>query len=208
MMDGTFVILDNYDSFTFNLVQMVAELTGAQPLVFRNDTITVAELQALAPDRIIISPGPGSPGDPAYFGICGRVILEMGERVPILGVCLGHLGIIEAFGGKVVRAPAPRHGKTSLVLHDMTGLFTGLPEPLEVMRYHSLVGDRDSLPACLAVTAWTDDGLVMAVRHRQWPLVGLQFHPESIGTACGRDLVLAFLEGHYLTGGPVGPPEI
>jgi anthranilate synthase/aminodeoxychorismate synthase-like glutamine amidotransferase len=203
------VILDNYDSFTFNLFQMVAELCGGiEPVVFRNDAVTVDELRAMEPDRIIISPGPGRPEDPGYFGVCRQVILEMGETVPILGVCLGHIGIIEAFGGRVVAAPVPRHGKTSFILHDYTGLFTGLSEPLEVMRYHSLIGERESLPECLAITAWTDEGMIMGVRHKKWPMVGLQFHPESIGTDCGVDLVAAFLEGRYLMGGPVGPPEI
>ncbi len=203
------VILDNYDSFTFNLFQMVAELSGGtEPLVFRNDAITLDQLRALEPDRIIISPGPGRPEIPDYFGVCRQVILELGERIPILGVCLGHIGIVEALGGRIVRAPQPRHGKTSLILHDGTGIFTGMSEPLEVMRYHSLIAERSSLPECLTITAWTDEGLVMGVRHRKWPLVGVQFHPESIGTACGQDLVAAFLEGRYLTGGPVGPPEI
>jgi len=203
------VILDNYDSFTFNLFQMVAELCdGIEPQVFRNDEVTVAEIRDLAPDRIIISPGPGSPEKPEYFGVCREVILELGEMVPILGVCLGHIGIVEAFGGRIVRAPVPRHGKTSLILHDGTGIFTGMSEPLEVMRYHSLIAERESLPACLTITAWTDEGLVMAVRHNKWPMVGVQFHPESIRTSCGHDLVWAFLAGRYLTGGPEGPPEI
>ncbi len=203
------VILDNYDSFTFNLFQMVAGLCdGIEPRVFRNDAITVDEVRDLEPDRIIISPGPGRPENAAYFGICRQVILELGERVPVLGVCLGHIGIVEAFGGCIVRAPEPRHGKTSYILHDGTGIFTGMSEPLEVMRYHSLIADHASLPSCLTVTAWTDEGLIMGVRHKKWPMVGVQFHPESIGTDCGRDLVSAFLEGRYLMGGPVGPPEI
>ena len=190
------VILDNYDSFTYNLYQAVAELCDeTEPLVFRNDAITVAELRALAPDRIIISPGPGSPGQREYFGVCRDVILSLGETIPILGVCLGHLGIIEAFGGVIARAPAPRHGKTSFILHDQAGLFGHLPEPLEVMRYHSLIGDRESLPACLAMTAWTDEGLVMGVRHREWPLEGVQFHPESIGTEYGKQILWSFLRG-------------
>jgi anthranilate synthase/aminodeoxychorismate synthase-like glutamine amidotransferase len=203
------VILDNYDSFTFNLFQMVAELCdGIEPQVFRNDAVSLAEIRDLAPDRIIISPGPGSPEKPEYFGVCRELILELGEQVPILGVCLGHIGIVEAFGGRIVRAPEPRHGKTSLILHDGTGIFTGMSEPLEVMRYHSLIAERESLPECLTTTAWTDEGLVMAVRHKKWPMVGVQFHPESIGTSCGHDLVWAFLAGRYLTGGPEGPPEI
>jgi anthranilate synthase/aminodeoxychorismate synthase-like glutamine amidotransferase len=203
------VILDNYDSFTFNLFQMVAELCdGIEPQVFRNDAVSLAEIRDLAPDRIIISPGPGSPEKPEYFGVCRELILELGEQVPILGVCLGHIGIVEAYGGRIVRAPEPRHGKTSLILHDGTGIFTGMSEPLEVMRYHSLIAERESLPECLTTTAWTDEGLVMAVRHKKWPMVGVQFHPESIGTSCGHDLVWAFLAGRHLTGGPEGPPEI
>ena len=190
------VILDNYDSFTYNLFQIVAEMCdGVEPQVFRNDAITVDELRALAPDRIIISPGPGSPEKPEYFGVCRDVILQLGEKVPILGVCLGHLGIIEAFGGKIVRAPEPRHGKTSHILHDQAGLFGHLPEPLEVMRYHLLVGVREDLPAPLVMTAWTDEGIVMGVRHRQWPLEGVQFHPESIGTQYGRQILWSFLRG-------------
>ena len=158
------VILDNYDSFTFNLFQMVAELCdGIEPRVFRNDAVSLAEIRDLAPDRIIISPGPGSPEKPQYFGVCREVILELGEQVPILGVCLGHIGIVEAFGGRIVRAPEPRHGKTSLILHDGTGIFTGMSEPLEVMRYHSLIAERESLPACLTTTAWTTSPLLIAV---------------------------------------------
>ncbi len=190
------VILDNYDSFTYNLFQLVAELCdGVEPLVIRNDAITLEEMQALAPDRIIISPGPGSPDKPEYFGVCRQVILELGPTVPILGVCLGHLGIIDAFGGEIVRAAQPRHGKTSFILHDQVGLFGHLPEPLEVMRYHSLIGTRAGLPACLVMTAWTDDGLVMGVRHRKWPLEGVQFHPESIGTEYGKQILWSFLRG-------------
>jgi anthranilate synthase component 2 len=190
------VILDNYDSFTYNLFQIVAEMCdGVEPQVFRNDKVTVDELRALKPERIIISPGPGSPGEPAYFGVCREVILKLGEKVPILGVCLGHLGIIEAFGGEIARSPEPRHGKTSWILHDQTGLFGHLPEPIEVMRYHSLVGTRDGLPPCLVMTAWTDEGLVMGVRHRKFPIEGVQFHPESIGTEYGKQILWSFLRG-------------
>jgi anthranilate synthase component 2 len=190
------VILDNYDSFTYNLFQIVAEMCdGVEPQVFRNDKVTVDELRALKPERIIISPGPGSPGDPAYFGACREVILKLGEKVPLLGVCLGHLGIIEAFGGDIVRSPEPRHGKTSWILHDQAGVFGHLPEPIEVMRYHSLVGTREGLPACLVMTAWTDEGLVMGVRHRKFPIEGVQFHPESIGTEYGRQIIWSFLRG-------------
>jgi anthranilate synthase component 2 len=188
------VILDNYDSFTFNLFQLVAQLEdGVEPLVFRNDALTLDELRALRPRRLIISPGPAGPERPGYLGVGFAAITALGPAVPILGVCLGHLGIIDALGGRVVRAPEPCHGKTSLILHDGAGLFTGLPEPLEVMRYHSLVGERSTLPECLRLTAWTDEGLIMGVRHRKWPLYGVQFHPESIGTECGPALMARFL---------------
>jgi len=194
---GPVVILDNYDSFTFNLFQLVAQLDdGAEPLVFRNDALTLDELRALQPSRLVISPGPAGPDRPGYLGVGIEAITALGPEVPILGVCLGHLGIIDALGGRVVRAPEPCHGKTSLILHDDAGLFAGLPEPLEVMRYHSLVGERATLPDCLRVTAWTDEGLVMGVRHRKWPLYGVQFHPESIGTEYGPAMI-----GRFLTDG-------
>jgi anthranilate synthase component 2 len=191
---GPVVILDNYDSFTYNLFQLVARLDdGREPLVFRNDALTLDHLRSLQPWRLVISPGPAGPGRPGYLGIGLDAIRELGPEVPILGVCLGHLGIVDALGGRVVRAPEPCHGKTSLVLHDDAGLFAGLPEPLEVMRYHSLVADRATLPECLRLTAWTDEGLVMGVRHRKWPLYGVQFHPESIGTAHGPAMMARFL---------------
>jgi len=191
---GPVVILDNYDSFTFNLFQLVAQLDdGSEPLVFRNDALTLDDLRALQPRRIVISPGPAGPDRPGYLGVGLEAITALGPEVPILGVCLGHLGIIDAFGGRVVRAPEPRHGKTTLILHDDAGLFAGLPEPLEVMRYHSLVGERETLPDCLRVTAWTDERLVMGVRHRKWPIYGVQFHPESIGTEYGPAMVARFL---------------
>lgn len=191
---GPVVILDNYDSFTYNLFQLVARLDGGrEPLVFRNDALTLAQLRELQPWRLVLSPGPAGPDRPGYLGVGLEAITALGPEVPILGVCLGHLGIIDAFGGRVVRAPEPRHGKTSLILHDDAGLFAGLPEPLEVMRYHSLVADRETLPACLRITAWTDEKLVMGVRHRKWPLYGVQFHPESIGTRHGPAMVARFL---------------
>lgn len=191
---GPVVILDNYDSFTYNLFQLVARLDdGREPLVFRNDALTLDELRTLHPWRLVISPGPAGPERPGYLGIGLDAIRELGPEMPILGVCLGHLGIVDALGGRVVRAPEPCHGKTSLILHDDAGLFAGLPEPLEVMRYHSLVADRAALPECLRLTAWTDEGLVMGVRHRKWPLYGVQFHPESIGTSLGPAMMARFL---------------
>ena len=193
----TTVILDNYDSFTYNLFQLVGELSaGTEPMVFRNDEITVDQLRALQPDNIIISPGPGRPEFREYFGICRDVILELGQHTPIMGVCLGHLGIIEAFGGKTVLSPQPRHGKTSVIIHDKSSVFQGLPDEIDVMRYHSLISDRKLIPDCFRITAWTSSNLVMAVQHKTWPLVGVQFHPESIATQTGRDMVSNFLRGN------------
>lgn len=188
------VILDNYDSFTFNLYQYLGEL-DERPLVFRNDRITFDELAALEADRIIVSPGPGNPEDPAYFGVCRDAILRLGRTTPVLGVCLGHQGIIHAFGGRVVRAPEVMHGKTSHVFHNGSSLFREVPRAFEAMRYHSLVGDPDSLPACLEVTAKTWDDVIMGVRHREFPIYGVQFHPESIGTSPGMQLLRNFLFG-------------
>jgi anthranilate synthase component 2 len=186
------VILDNYDSFTFNLYQYIGEL-DERPLVFRNDQISFDDLVKLRPDRVLLSPGPGSPADPAYFGICKRVILELGRDVPLLGVCLGHQGIIHALGGRIERARQVMHGKTSLVVHDGKGVFVGLPRSIEVMRYHSLVGDPAALPDCLEITATTADGVIMGVRHRSYPIEGIQFHPESIGTPVGKKILMNFL---------------
>jgi anthranilate synthase component 2 len=187
------VILDNYDSFTFNLYQYIGEL-DERPLVFRNDQISFEDLVTLRPDRIVLSPGPGSPEDPAYFGICKRVILELGRDVPLLGVCLGHQGIIHAFGGHIGRARQVMHGKTSAIVNDGKGVFIGLPRSIEVMRYHSLVGDPDTLPDCLEITATTADGVIMGVRHRSYPIEGIQFHPESIGTPAGKTILMNFLQ--------------
>ncbi len=186
------LILDNYDSFTYNLFQYLSVL-NADPLVVRNDAIDVAGILALGVDRIVISPGPGSPDDPAYFGICSRVILELGDRIPILGVCLGHQGIIHAYGGRVVRAAKPMHGKTSVIHHTDQGVFRALPRRFEAMRYHSLVGEPSSIPPCLLVTAHTADGVIMGVQHRDRPTHGVQFHPESIGTPLGQVLLNNFL---------------
>ena len=191
------VILDNYDSFTFNLYQALGEI-DERPIVVRNDKITLDELKRLLPERIIISPGPGRPDDPGYFGICREVILQLGQAVPILGVCLGHQGIVQAFGGRVIRATRVMHGKTSYVFHNGDPLFAGIPRAFEAMRYHSLVGEPASLPDCLAVTAKTWDEVVMAVRHCQWPIYGIQFHPESIGTPTGKQLLRNFLFSEHV----------
>jgi anthranilate synthase component II len=179
-----------------HLYQYIGEL-DEEPLVYRNDAITLQDVVALAPERIVISPGPGNPEDPAYFGVCREVILNLGKYVPTLGVCLGHQGICAAFGARIVRAPEVMHGKTSPVTHDNSELFAGLPEPLEVMRYHSLVADPATLPPCLEVTARTLDGIIMGVRHRELPIWGVQFHPESIGTPGGRRLIENFLFVSY-----------
>ncbi len=182
-------VVDNYDSFTYNLVQYLGEL-GAEPIVHRNDAITVEGLAALEPDAILISPGPGTPAD---AGISNAVIAELGPRIPLLGVCLGHQCIGEVFGGRVVRADHVMHGKTSLVHHGNTGVMAGLPDPFEATRYHSLVVERSSLPDVLEVTAETSDGVIMGLRHRQLPIEGVQFHPESILTSVGKELLTNFL---------------
>jgi len=185
------LLIDNFDSFTFNLVQVLGSL-GAELKVVRNDALTVAQVEALRPERIVISPGPCTPNE---AGISLDVIRTFAGRVPLLGVCLGHQAIGQAFGGRVVRAPVPVHGKTASMRHDGRGVFRGLPQPLIAARYHSLVVERESLPECLEVTAWSD-GLIMGLRHREWPwLEGIQFHPESFLTPEGRRLLGNFLEG-------------
>ena len=183
------LVIDNYDSFVYNLVQYLGEL-GTEPLVHRHDELPVADLEALEPDAVLISPGPGTPDD---AGVSNEVISTFAGRVPVLGVCLGHQCIGQVYGGEVVRAPQVMHGKTSLIRHHGTGVFAGLPEPLEATRYHSLVVDRASLPSCLEVTAETDDGVVMGLRHRELAVEGVQFHPESILTVGGHDLLRNFL---------------
>jgi anthranilate synthase/aminodeoxychorismate synthase-like glutamine amidotransferase len=187
------VILDNYDSFVFNLYQAVGEITGSPPMVFRNDAVQVCKLSELQPTHIILSPGPGDPRCPKYFGACRDTITQLGPRVPLLGVCLGHQGIAAAFGGEVVRGPMPTHGKTSLIVHDCKGIFEGVASPIEAMRYHSLVVSEENLPVELTVTATTPDGVVMGLRHRTYPIHGVQFHPESIGTPEGRQIIANFL---------------
>jgi anthranilate synthase component 2 len=188
----TTLIIDNYDSFTWNLTQLVGAL-GARPITVRNDAVSLADVRAMRPARVIFSPGPGHPDDPRRLGICRTILRELAEEVPILGVCLGHQAIVAWAGGKVVRAREVMHGKTSLVHHEGDGVLAGLPTPFEAMRYHSLVAERGSLPASLVVTAWCKDGTVMAVRHARHSVYGVQFHPESIGTPNGRALVESFL---------------
>jgi len=183
------LVIDNYDSFVYNLVQYLGEL-GADPLVHRHDAVTLADVEALAPDAVLISPGPGRPED---AGVSTAVIHWAAGRVPLLGVCLGHQAIGAAWGGSVVRAPEVMHGKTSMIQHEGAGVFAGLPVPLEATRYHSLIVDRDSVPDELEITATTEDGLVMGLRHREFDVEGVQFHPESILTANGHDLLTNFL---------------
>jgi anthranilate synthase/aminodeoxychorismate synthase-like glutamine amidotransferase len=183
------LVIDNYDSFVYNLVQYLGEL-GASPLVHRHDEVTIEQIVDARPDAILISPGPGRPED---AGVSNDVIEQLAGRVPILGVCLGHQCIGQVYGGEVVRAAQVMHGKTSLVHHNGTGVLAGLPDPFEATRYHSLVVDAASVPDVLEVTATTDDGTVMALRHRDLPVEGVQFHPESILTASGHQLMANFL---------------
>ena len=187
------LVIDNFDSFVFNLVQYIGEQDG-NPIVYRNNEITLEEIKKINPTHILISPGPGHPADPEYFGVCQEVILELGKTTSILGVCLGHQGIIHSFGGEVVKAPAIMHGKTSTITHNQKGVFKGLKSPLTVMRYHSLCGAPESIPECLEVTAKTEDGIIMAVQHKEFPIEGVQFHPESIGTEEGKILIKNFLK--------------
>ena len=183
------LMLDNYDSFTYNLVQYFGEL-GEDVRVYRNDQITIEEIEALKPDHICVSPGPCSP---AEAGISVPLIKHFAGRIPILGVCLGHQSIGAAFGGKIVRAKEIMHGKTSLVTHRGTDVFRGLPSPFTVIRYHSLAIERESLPDCLEITAETADGEIMGVRHKTLPIYGVQFHPESILSEHGHDMLRNFL---------------
>jgi anthranilate synthase/aminodeoxychorismate synthase-like glutamine amidotransferase len=189
-MTPRILVLDNYDSFVFNLVQYLGEL-GAEPLVHRCDSLTLEQIDALAPDGVLISPGPGRPED---AGLSNEVITHFAGRVPVFGVCLGHQCIGQIYGGDVVRAPEIMHGKTSLIEHTGVGVFTGLPNPFEATRYHSLVVQRDTMPDVLEITAQTADGLVMGLRHREFDVEGVQFHPESILTVGGHQLVGNFLD--------------
>lgn len=197
------VIIDNYDSFTYNLYQYAGEVlensgVGSQLDVIRNDEKTFAQIKEMGYDRIIISPGPGSPELKEYFGVCAEIIQNLGQTVPVLGVCLGMQGMAHVFGGKIVRAHVPMHGKVSQITHDAQGVFAKLPQNLEVMRYHSLVAEPESLPATLTVTAWcgeknTASYEIMGLRHTTYPIEGIQFHPESFGTEGGKQMLANFL---------------
>ena len=190
------LLIDNYDSFTFNLVHHFGDL-GAACDVRRNDQLTADEALALRPEAIVLSPGPCAPDQ---AGICCELILKAAGRVPVLGVCLGHQAIGQAFGGEVVRAPVPMHGKVSQIRHHGSDIFAGLPSPFGATRYHSLMVRADTLPGSLAATAWTDDGIIMGLRHRDLPVFGVQFHPESIASQHGHDILRNFLtiaHGHH-----------
>ncbi len=184
------LVIDNYDSFTYNLVQYLGEL-GAEVEVRRNDQTNAEEIERLRPERIVISPGPKTPTE---AGICLEVIEKFTGKVPLLGVCLGHQAIGQAFGGKVIRAPEIKHGKTSLISHDSRTIFAGLPNPFAATRYHSLIVERGSLPSCLEISATSPDGLIMGLRHREAKTEGVQFHPESLLTDAGKKLLANFLE--------------
>lgn len=210
-------IIDNYDSFTYNLYQFIGEilttekirgrLTDFEVVVKRNDEVSLEDIRREQPDRIIISPGPGSPDDEQYFGVCADVIKELGPQTPLLGVCLGMQGIVHVFGGRVVKAPLPMHGKTSPIFHNGQGVFHGIPDQLEVMRYHSLMAEVDSMPEALEITAsvggfnFNRDELednkmefeIMGVKHKSYPIFGIQFHPESFATEGGKDMIRNFL---------------
>lgn len=189
-MGPAVLVIDNYDSFVYILVQYLGEL-GAEPVVRRHDAVTVAEAKAMSPDGILVSPGPGTPDD---AGVSTELVAEMAGVIPVFGVCLGMQCIGEAFGAEVVRAPRVMHGKTSLIRHRDTGVFEGLPNPIEATRYHSLTVEAASMPEALAVTATADDGLVMGLRHRDFEVEGVQFHPESVLTANGMEMLAAFLD--------------
>ena len=187
------LVIDNYDSFVYNLAQILGELR-AKPTVFRNDIITVGDALKLNPDAIVISPGPGHPADRKYFGVCTDIITQLGDKIPILGVCLGHQGIVHAFGGKVINAKKIRHGKTSPIEYTHDKLFENIANPFKATRYHSLVADQHTLPSCLEVTARAiDDGEIMGIRHRHYLMEGVQFHPESVLTSEGRRILSNFI---------------
>lgn len=193
------LIIDNYDSFTFNLYQYCGEILKEHGEHFilevkRNDEISIEEIQGEKYDKIIISPGPGDPSDPKYFGVCADVLKILAKTIPVLGVCLGMQGMAHCYGGKVVRAKVPMHGKTSIIEHDGKGIFIDLPQNLEVMRYHSLIADKDSLPDCFVITSFSKDTQeIMGLRHKTYPLEGIQFHPESFATEGGKVILTNFL---------------
>lgn len=184
------LVIDNYDSFTYNLVQYLGEL-GAEMRVFRNDEITVEQAVALNPEKVLVSPGPCTPKE---AGVSRDIIREFGPRLPLFGVCLGHQSIGEVYGGNVIRAERLMHGKTSPMLHEGRSVFKGLPSPFDATRYHSLIIERETLPDCLEITAWTAEGEIMGVQHREHPVHGVQFHPESILTMDGKKLLQNFLD--------------
>ncbi|AFU58604.1 anthranilate synthase component II [Candidatus Nitrososphaera gargensis Ga9.2] len=188
------LVIDNYDSFVYNIAQILGEL-GAEPVVVRNDKITLEQVKEMNPDGIVISPGPGHPADRKYFGVCTDIIRELGPKTPILGVCLGHQGIVHAFGGKVINAKKVRHGKTSPIQYMQEDrIFENVANPFKATRYHSLVAEQDSIPDCLKVTAKAlDDGEIMGIKHKQYPIEGVQFHPESVLTGEGRKMLQNFL---------------
>ncbi|MAY38308.1 MULTISPECIES: aminodeoxychorismate/anthranilate synthase component II [Spongiibacter] len=214
------LIIDNYDSFTYNLYQYIGEILTSEKnrgavddfsiVVKRNDELSLAQIREMQADRIIVSPGPGSPDDEHYFGVCAQVIAELGKTTPLLGVCLGMQGIVHVFGGKVVKAPRPMHGKISPISHNRQGMFANIPDQLEVMRYHSLMAEAESFPECLQLTALVGDFParefdnlsrirqggdfeIMGIQHRDYPIFGIQFHPESFATEGGKELIRNFL---------------
>lgn len=187
------LIIDNYDSFVYNIAQLLGELK-TEPIVARNDKITLQQAKKMKPDAIVISPGPGNPADRKYFGVCTDVIREMGPTIPILGVCLGHQGIVHAFGGKIINAGKVRHGKTSAIQYSNDILFENVSNPFRATRYHSLVADKDTIPDCLEVTAKSlDDDEIMGIRHKKYIIEGVQFHPESVLTGEGRKILQNFV---------------
>lgn len=196
-MAGRVVVIDNYDSFTFNLVQYLGK-SGCNPLVFRNDEIQLGDLERLKPSMLLISPGPGKPSCSRYFGLSFRALQEISPQIPTLGVCLGHQGIAAAYGGDIRRADTLYHGKTTEIHHDRRGIFSGIPDPFSAARYHSLIVAPESLPDRLQVSARGPEGEIMGLRHRDYPIYGVQFHPESILTEYGRELLNNF---YRLAGG-------
>ena len=188
------LIIDNYDSFVYNLVQYIGEL-GPNTIVYRNDQVTLEKIKNQKPDRIVLSPGPGNPEDEKYFGVCKAVLLQLSPKIPTLGVCLGHQGIISSYGGKVASAKKLMHGKISQIKHDEKGIYRDVQNPFRATRYHSLAGQRENLPSCLEITAETiDDGEIMGIRHKKYPIEGVQFHPESILCDEGKLIIRNFLE--------------